>query len=347
LSLGFGAAGVLYTLKKSGFEVPKSAFDWFEQKLDKVKPDELPPGLLTGTAGIAWSLWELGYEERGREFMRIANESTLLKDHHSYLYGMAGIGIANLYFYLRTHERSYLTVATDLAESLLSNAQENESRIFWKKDELIHIGFGYGQSGVALFLLRLFQLSGKEKFLFEGRRALEFDLSHGEEREQGVLSFPRGPGDPTVVPYIEEGSAGIAKVAMRYGMWDERVEMMLGDAHRKYSGFAGFLYGLGSFVDVFTDAFLFSNNEKYIEMAKRPITGIRDLYLMEHPTGLAVPGDNLFRISCDYATGIAGVLRALHRFTHLEQADFVLDEVAPTAAEQVEGETAQFSMQEL
>ena len=31
----------------------------------------------------------------------------------------------------------------------------------------------------------------------------------------------------------------------------------------------------------------------------------------------------------------------------IEQADFVLDEVAPTAAEQVEGETAQFSMQEL
>jgi tRNA A-37 threonylcarbamoyl transferase component Bud32 len=346
ISLGFGAAGVLYTLKKCDFEIPASASHWFEQKLDKVKRDELPPGLLTGAAGIAWSLWELGYEERALEFMKTANEGALLKDHHSYLYGMAGIGMANLHFYLRTHDSNYLITATDLADSLLESAAENESGIYWKNDGLIHVGYGYGQSGVALFLLRLFQLTGKEKFLFEGRRALEFDLAHGEEREPGVLSFPRGPGDPTVVPYIEEGSAGIAKVAMRYGIWDERLEMMLLDAHRKYSGFVGFLYGLGSFVDVFTDAYLFSQNQKFLQMAKRPVTGIRDLYLMEHPNGWAVPGDNLFRISCDYATGIAGVLRSLHRFTHLEPADFVLDEVAATAAQQSELETAKYLVQD-
>ena len=344
LSLGFGAVGVLYTLKKCDFEIPKPAYDWLEQKLDKEKLEELPPGLLTGSAGIAWGLSELGFEDRALELMRIANESALLKDHHSYLYGMAGIGMANLYFYLRTQKPEYLTVASDLADSLLSSARENDSGIYWENEELIHVGYGYGQSGVALFLLRLFQLSGKERFLFEGRRALEFDLSQGEEREKGVLSFPRGPGDPTVVPYLEEGSAGIAKVTMRYGIWDERLEMMLLDSHRKYSGFVGLLYGLGSFVDVFTDAFLFSNNEKFLEMAKRPITGIRDLYLMKHPTGLAVPGDNLFRISCDYATGIAGVLRSLHRFSHLEEADFMLDEVVATTAERNEIETAQYSV---
>jgi hypothetical protein len=87
------------------------------------------------------------------------------------------------------------------------------------------------------------------------------------------------------------------------------------------------LYGLGSFVDVLTDAYLFSKDVKYLEMAKRPLTGIRDLYLIKQPIGIATPGDNLFRISCDYATGVAGVMRTLHRFTHHEQADFVLDEI--------------------
>jgi hypothetical protein len=62
-------------------------------------------------------------------------------------------------------------------------------------------------------------------------------------------------------------------------------------------------------------------------MAKRPVTGIRDIYLLKRPEGLATPGDNLFRISCDYTTGIAGVMRALHRFAHHDEADFVLDEV--------------------
>jgi serine/threonine protein kinase len=345
LGLGFGACGVLYTLKKCGFEIPISASDWLEEKLDKVAPEEMPPGLLTGASGIAWSLCELGFEDRALEFMKMANQSALLKAHHSYLYGMAGTGMANLYFYLRTRQPEYLETANDLADSLMRTAQESDRGIYWESDGLLHLGYGYGQSGVALFLLRLSQLSGKEEFRVEGGRALEFDLSHAEERENGILSFPRAPEDPTAVPYLEEGSAGIAKVAMRYGLWnDPRLEMILRDTHRKYSGFVGLLYGLGSFVDVLTDAFLLSNDMKYLEMAKRPITGIRDIYLIKQPSGLATPGDNLFRVSCDYATGIAGVLRSLYRYSHLEEADFVLDEVVASAAERQEARSVQYSV---
>jgi serine/threonine protein kinase len=333
LSLGFGASGVLYTLKRCGFGIPKPAFDWFEQRLDKVDPRELPPGLLTGASGIAWSLWELGFEDRALELMKMANESALLKNDHSYLYGMAGIGIANLHFYLRTNKPEYLSMAQELGDALLKSAQESELGVYWKNAGLLHLGYGYGQSGVALFLLRLFQLTGDERFLSQGQRAVEFDIAHGEEREGGVLSFPRAPGDPTVVPYLEEGSAGIAKVAIRYGIWDERLEKILADVHRKYAGFVGLLYGLGSFVDVLTDAYLLSNDVKCLEMAKRPITGIRDLYLIKQAQGWATPGDNLFRVSCDYATGVAGVLRTLHRFTHHEDADFALDDVASAVAE--------------
>jgi len=145
------------------------------------------------------------------------------------------------------------------------------------------------------------------------------------------LSFPRGPTDFTFDPYLEEGSAGIAKVALRYGLWDH-MEMILSEVHRKYSTFTGLLYGLGSFIDVLTDAFLLSKEMKYLEMAKRPLSGLQDIYLVRHPQGAATPGDGLLRISCDYATGVAGVLRTLHRFTCLEEADFVLDEVtAPSA----------------
>ncbi|HEX7289161.1 MAG TPA: membrane translocator, partial [Candidatus Angelobacter sp.] len=48
LSLGFGACGVLYSLNKCGFEVPRAARDWLEQELDKAKPERLPPGIFTG-----------------------------------------------------------------------------------------------------------------------------------------------------------------------------------------------------------------------------------------------------------------------------------------------------------
>jgi len=329
LSLGFGASGVLYALKKCGFEIPVLAYDRLEQQLDSAKAEDLPPGLLTGAAGIAWNLWEIGLEDRALAFIEIANNSPLLKQHHSYLYGMAGVGMANLFFYLRTKNPEYLAQASELAEDLLKTARESDNALYWESSELVHIGFGYGQSGVALFLLRLFQLTGKEKFLVAGRSALEFDLAHAIESEEGIVSFPRAPEGETVEPYIEEGSAGIAKVAIRYGLWD-RVEPILFDTHRKYSVFAGLLFGLSGFVDVLTDAFLFSNNVKYLELAKRPIAGIRDIYLIKQSEGSTTPGDGLFRSSCDYATGAAGVLRALHRFTHLDRADFVLDEIVDT-----------------
>jgi hypothetical protein len=41
----------------------------------------------------------------------------------------------------------------------------------------------------------------------------------------------------------------------------------------------------------------------------------------------AVPGENLFRISFDYATGIAGVMRTLHRYQHDLPDDLLLDQL--------------------
>ncbi|HET9364991.1 MAG TPA: class III lanthionine synthetase LanKC [Candidatus Angelobacter sp.] len=326
LSWGFGACGVLYSLKKCGFEIPQPAYDWLIGELDKPDSRDLPPGLFTGASGIALSLWELGLAKRAAEFMKRANQSKILKHHPSYLYGAAGVGMANLHFYLYTRQSEYLEMAGNLADFLIHNAQENENGIYWENDGFVHVGFGYGQSGVALFLLRMYQLSGIEEYKTRGRKALSFDLSHGMELEKGSLSFPNTPGDLTTLPYLEEGSGGIAKVAMRYGAW-EQMGPMLAEVHRKYAGFAGLMYGLGSFVDALTDAFLFSNNAKYLEMAKRPIAGLRDMYLLKRPIGLATPGDGLFRISCDYATGTAGVLRTLYRYSHHDMADFMLDEL--------------------
>ena len=330
LSLGFGACGVLYALKKSGIEIPPSAFVWLEERLDTVDPGTFAPGLLTGTAGIAWCLLELGAEDRAAHFMQLANESGLRTAHHSYFYGMAGIGIANLALYHRTGNVRYLNTAVELASQLLDHSHENDRGLHWKSGDLVQVGLGYGQSGVALFFLRLFEVSGDEKWLRAGRQALLFDISHGVELEAGTLTFPRGVNDTTVEPYLEEGSAGVARVALRFGMF-EQAESMLLDVHRKYAVFAGLLYGTGSFVDILTDARQFLDEQKYRLMMRRPLAGIRDIYLLKRQEGWATPGDGLFRVSCDYATGVAGVLRAFDRAGRLDAADFSLDEFGRVA----------------
>jgi hypothetical protein len=330
LSLGFGACGVLYALKKSGIEIPFCASVWLEKRLDKLDPDTVAPGLLTGTAGIAWCLLELGVEERASDLMQLANESRLRTAHHSYFYGMAGIGMANLAFFHRTGSVRFLNTAVELANQLLDQSAENERGLHWKSGDLVHLGLGYGQSGVALFFLRLFEMSGDEKWLHAGRQALLFDISHGVELEAGIVTFPRGVGDTTMEPYLEEGSAGIARVALRFGMF-EQAESILLDAHRKYSVLAGLLYGTTSFVDILTDARQFLDEEKYRRMMRRPLAGIRDMYLLKYQEGWATPGEGLFRVSCDYATGVAGVLRAFDRVGRLDAADFSLDEIGRAA----------------
>ena len=325
--LGFGSTGVVYSLKKCGFDVPKPALGRFLQEIGKIKPQDLAPGILTGSAGIALAFFGLENDDEAQRFLDYANSSPLLRRHHSFYYGMAGIGMSNLVAYQRTGNSKYLDVACDLAETLAQNAKTDHNGTYWDDNGLIHLGFGYGQSGIALFFLRLSQVLCVSSWSDLGRKALNYDLSHGYEIEPGVLSFPRTPGDHTMYEqYIEEGSAGIAKVAIRYGMWDV-VDPILADVHRKYSGFAGLLYGMSSFVDVLVDAYLYSGNAKYLDMAKRPVAGIHDLYFLKQPHGYATPGDNLFRVSCDYATGVAGVMRTLYRMNHLVKADFTLDEL--------------------
>lgn len=327
LSIGFGATGVMYALKNSGFSIPKRAFHWIEKKLKDVNELTYPPGFLTGTSGIAWTLWDLGYQAKALECMHISNNHRLLKSHHSLFYGSAGIGMANLYFYLKTNNEKYLDAAIDLGKFLLHSAQENDKGIYWEDKGKTYIGYGYGQSGVSLFLLRLYQLMGEKQFLAYGERALKFDLSHGFEMEEGVLSFPASADDNTTYePYIEAGSGGIAKVLLRYGMSD-KTEKIINDVNRKYAVFSGLSFGLASFIDVLTDAYVFSAEKKYLTMAKRPLTGIKQLYLLKTKKRYAVPGDNLYRISCDYATGVAGVMRTLYRYINLDAADFTLDEV--------------------
>jgi hypothetical protein len=326
LSLGFGACGVLYALHRCGFEIPRSAYDWLEHRLDHTSADDLPPGLLTGFAGVAWTLAELGLDDRAVHLMRLANQCFNVTYHHSYFYGMAGIGMANLHFYARTGCRDYLKAAIDFATCIMQRAQHTDRGTYWEADNFVHLGFGYGQSGVALFLLRLYEATSDIAYRSLGERSLAFDLAHGIELESGILSFPNRPGDTTVLPYLEEGSSGIAKVAIRYGQWDV-AKTLIADSHRKYSSFPGLLYGLASFIDVHTDAFIFSGDPTFLKMAQRPISGLKDMYLIKQNRGAAVPGDGLFRTSCDYATGVAGVLRTLYRLQHSEAADFFLDEL--------------------
>ena len=326
MSLGFGAIGVLYSLRKCKREVPRKAWVYLDTKLRAVGASDYPPGLLTGLAGIAWGAWELERNEAAVRLMRSANTHPLLKSHHSLFYGMAEVGLANLYFWLRTGKGEFLDCAVDLGNELMARAREDEKGLFWESDGVVHVGLGYGQSGVALFLLRLSQIAEDRRWRVVGRHALNYDLRCGREVEEGVVSYPSTQGDTTLEPYLEEGTAGIVKALLRYGMVRE-AELLSADLWRKYSISASYLFGLGSLVDALVDLHLFTGDDRYMRLAERPLAGIRDLYLIKAGKGLATPGDGGLAISCDWGTGVAGVMRVLHRYLTKDESDFMLDEL--------------------
>lgn len=327
LGLGFGAAGIFYALGQAGRKLPESAETRYRDEMRTIDPNKLAPGLLVGSAGMAWERFAAGDVEAGARFLASANTSGLRHAHHSLYHGAAGIGMANLAAFRRTETRSYVDMAMTYGDMLARTAIETDRGICWKDDAAIRLGLGYGQSGVALFLLRLSQVLGESRWEDLGRRALEYDLSWAGQLENGVKTFPAATDiEHTYESYIEEGTSGIAKVAIRYGLCDEVSHLVL-DAHRKYSGFSGLLFGLAGFVDVLVDAYLYFNDKRFLEMAERPLEGLLDFYVFESKNGYAVPGDGLFRISCDFATGVAGVAYALHRRVSLSADDLCLDEI--------------------
>jgi hypothetical protein len=341
LSLGFGTGGVLYVLQRIGYHIPEDWKRWFLDRIVGLDPKEFAPGLLTGLSGIAWVLLELGEAEMAKKVLYYANNHPKLYDDYTFYYGMSGIGMTNLKFFLTLSDSKYLEFAEHLACKLTEKVYKKGSNIYWMNsfsDSTPFTGLGFGQSGVALFLLRLYQITSVKRWKGIGESALHYDLSQGEYIEsKKVMSFRDSTG--TLEPYVEVGSAGVAKVMLRYG-WIEHAQPILNDLYRKYSVLAGYLFGISGLIDALIDAYLFTREVTYLFRITRPLEGLHDLHLFEPkrssthlvppdraPEGIAVPGEGLLRISCDFGTGCAGVLRVLYRLITLDYDDLLLDEV--------------------
>lgn len=339
LSLGFGSGGVLYVLNKIGKPIPQEWRRWFLQKTRTVNPQYYPPGLLTGMAGLAWILLELGEKELGEQLLEEANRNPLLTSDYTLYYGMSGVGMANLKYYLATGDRRHLEAAIQVYQHLKTTARYEEGTCFWSNQftgQTPLTGLGFGQAGVALFLLRLYQVTGDPESLHLGEATLHADLVKAVSIEPGVVSFRH---EDTLEPYVEVGSAGIAKVLLRYG-WNQEAQPVLNDLLRKYYVLPGYLFGASGVIDALFDAYLLTGNPDYLRKLQLPLEGLRTLHLFRPsevtplvpstkiPAGLAVPGEGLLRVSCDFGTGVAGVLWVLHRLLQRNRDDFMLDEVS-------------------
>ncbi|MFD6225293.1 hypothetical protein ACFWFZ_00135 [Streptomyces sp. NPDC060232] len=332
LSLGTGASGVLWALHSSGVPVRPEWLDWLRTALAGIDPARYPDGLMNGLAGIAWAADSLGLGPEARELLDQANRRVVAKGDPTFHHGLAGVGMTNLRFFLRSRDPRDLAAAQLCARALSEAARRDGGHAHWPAGAGARgplTGLGSGQAGVAMFLLRMHQISGEEQCLGLGREALAWEAARAARAGDA--------GSPE--PCVEAGAAGLAKVLLRYGdLASARV--VLGGLDLRYSARPGYASGLCGVADALLDAAEFTGDASYRETALRQLDVVRRVFLFEpagrfglrDPDGrplLGVPGEGLLRCSTDYLTGSAGVLRVLHRVNSGGTADFLLDEVGP------------------
>lgn len=335
LSLGFGASGVLWALDRSGRPLEPGWREWLRDRLATIDLPEYPNGLMNGLAGIAWAADDLGFHAQARELLTRANQRTT--DDYTFYYGLAGLGMTNLRFYLRGHADGDLAAARDCARALCDTARHDGGHAYWTNDFATDgplTGLGFGQAGVALFLLRMHQVTGEQTYLDLGRRALGWELANARPWGADSISFEH---DRNLLPYVEVGAAGVAQVLLRYGDLADARTVLRGLAV-DHTAMPGYAFGMSGIADAMLDAATILGDPSYRDTALRQLDYVRQVFVFapaerfavprrDGVVPLALPGEGLLRCSCDLMTGSAGVLRVLHRASAGGTADFLLDEV--------------------
>jgi hypothetical protein len=282
-------------------------------------------------AGIAWVLLQLGIHDKARAVMELSSSHPLRYDSADLFSGAAGWGMGQLRFYLEYGDQLFLQNALQAADHLINCAVREDHGWSWPVEGDVSYGLAHGSSGIALFLLYLYLTTGDAKYLDVGRAALAFDIANTSRTGNDGLTLRMRVSSRTVVPYWRWGSAGLGTAVIRYLKVTGEIEYqnvlnkLVIDVNRKYTIFPSRFFGLAGLGDFLLDmAQLCDHADVFIEKARRVASGIL-LFRVLRPSGIAFPGEELMRLSCDYGTGSAGILLFLHRLLRGGEAPFMLD----------------------
>ena len=303
IDLATGAAGVLYALSKTGARFPQ-----YDEWLRKRAVDtETGPGLYDGLHGVAHVLEDLGYRQDALDLV----DRTLADDWSSRELGLhsglAGIGLNLLYFDTEPTLRAKAVRVLDLvADRLQVDVPEISG------GQHARAGLMYGSSGPALLFLNAFEQLGDTGLLDLAEIAIRQDLKRTVLTDDGMRQVNQGW---RTLPYLEEGSAGVALVLERYLRHRPSEELALTLKELKRVTHCDYYVQPGLFMGraglLLTAAALGEDQATVDDL----VHGL-GWHAMPFEGGLAYPGNQLLRLSMDLATGSAGVLLALGAALH-------------------------------
>ncbi|MGG7572797.1 class III lanthionine synthetase LanKC [Streptomyces sirii] len=311
-----GAAGVLWARHTVLGERDEQGAAWLRAAVDRVPAERI--GFYDGLHGLAYVLRELGENEAALGALDRAADRLPVRHCPSLYRGLSGVGLNLLHFADALDDdalrRQALGLADRVTERLTAARREPVERK--RRRGSTHAGgLMYGWSGPALFLLRAHQSTGDPALLDEALRAVHRDLDRCAPGPQDTLHVDEGF---RLLPYLDNGSAGIALVAAEL--------LRHRDDARLREALPGLLRACSS--DFTIESGLWGGRAGLIgalatlreHVPLPPATAER--HLRRHLTNLhqhamtlngatVFPCDGRARISMDVATGGAGVLLAL------------------------------------
>jgi serine/threonine protein kinase len=316
LSFDYGVLGTIYALHRIRGEIRVDLKDWLFRACQQ---SSSLPGFLNGAAGAAWLLHELSCPEEALGQLTKSWYHELLFTNASLGFGYSGVGMALLHGWMHTRAENLLVKAMRLADSLCESAIKSETGWYWdtSDDGVIPLGLHKGASGIGLFLIHAYAASGNGNYLEAAKQAVAFDMSHAQPFGMPNAFHPSQRSE-IVSPYVRDGTAGVAMVALRlhaltqdpsYLPFLQQAKRLAAQKHTVCGGLARGLAGLGLYL---LDLEEWLGDTEAHQQALRLAHGLT-LCLVQRPEGLTAPAHLESTVSVSYLSGSAGMALFLHR----------------------------------
>lgn len=304
-ALAHGALGPLVALHTATGTVPEQLVSWAERAMRSAPARS---GLLDGLAGAA-AAWELlGRPDVADDALARCLDAPLRWEAPGLYGGAAGTGLG----LLRVADRHPELVGQ--ARRIFDEVAERAGG--WRERSSAPVATGAGgllrgPSGAALLALALFDRTGERGLLELAEAAIRSDLARCVPTVDGSLQMNEGW---RLLPYLGSGSAGVAHALAALIERDpasplapEFAALDLA-AHPEFVLESGLFQGRSGLM-----LFLAGSGPATADRAAALRRHARALALhaLPRPAGVGYPGRALLRLSCDLATGSAGVLWTL------------------------------------
>jgi hypothetical protein len=311
LNIIHGAAGVLYALDVTGAGRFPEYEAWLARHaLDPREGTRL--GFYEGLHGVAYALEHFGRRDEALKIVDICLAEKWEGLGLDLRGGLAGLALNMRHFADRAGEPSLYDVAVKAADMVADRlgAEDDVSEISGGDNP--YAGIFEGSSGPALLFVRMFEDTGDTGWLDRAAIALGQDLRRCVSMPDGTMHVNEGW---RTVPYLNRGGAGIAIALDEYlkHRQDERFraasEAIRRGVRSPFTVQSGLFNGRAGILAYLARRYLPGRAAADPDVALQ----IRNLtwHALSYRGHMAFPGDQLYRMSMDIATGTAGVLMAL------------------------------------